>query len=158
MVNDGKHRTRYIILTILPECSFPYDWNYALLHTMSIFSLSGWELSRATLEASKQWMKVMMEKEPKQMILNNARIQWVSLYVGKKEWTGSTKFSDHKGISLADDGDDADVDMHFLSARESDDPLMKRLVEAFDVDNPAPTATDTTESTTEAATPDSATD
>ena len=122
---------------------------------MSIFSLSGWELSRATLEASKQWMKVMMEKEPKQMILNNARIQWVSLYVGKKEWTGSTKFSDHKGISLADDGDDDDVDMHFLSARESDDSLMKRLVDAFDADHPdTATAPDTTEKADDSVSPD----
>ena len=141
VVADQIHRTRYIIVNILPECSFPYDWNYGFLHAMSIFSLSGWELSRAAMDASRLWMKIRIEKEPNEMILNNARIQWVSIYVGKKEWRGTIKLSQHKGLSI---DEELELDTHFVNAREiaeaTGDPLMKRLLEA--VDNSDPVITD----------------
>lgn len=88
--------------------------------------------------ASRERMKVMMEKEPKAMLLNNARPQWVTLYVGKKPWKGTSKLSKHKGLSVEDEP--LEMDSHFLNARESDDPLLKRLIEAFDADNPTDTA------------------
>ena len=139
VVSDQIHRTRYIIVNILPECSFPYDWNYGLIHAMSIFALSGWEMSRAALEASKKWMQVIMKKEPKTMILNNARIQWLSLYVGKKEWSGTTKLLQHKEQTTDDDGA-IDLDTHFINVREmaeaTNDPLLKLLLEVADAEFP----------------------
>ena len=131
-VSDDKHRLRYVIVNLLPDCSFPYDFNYAIIHSMSVFALSSWEISRASLEASKQWAQVMIRTEPGQFLLNSARIQWVSVFVGKKPFSGTTKLSQHRGISVPDGNEVIELDTHFVNAREMDDPVIKELLDAID--------------------------
>lgn len=132
-VDDGKKRTRYIVATVVQDTEYPYDVNFPLIQTMGIVSLSAWELTRSTIAASEAFAKVIISERPMPPILNNAAVEWVSLYVGREKFTGPTNLRS-MAIAGSKPSDDLDMDAHLYNLRSMDDPLTKRLIEAADLD------------------------
>lgn len=131
-VDDGSKRTRYIVVTIVWDTEYPYDMNFPLIQSMGIVSLGAWELTRSAIAASEEFAKVLITDHPVPPILNNAIIEWVSLYVGKKGFTGPTNLKE-TAIMKEDSLDDLDTDTNLYDLRSIDDPLVKRLLEAVDI-------------------------
>lgn len=131
-VDDGKKRTRYIVVMVVNDTEFPYDLNFPLIQCMGIVSLGSWEMTRAVIAASKEYARVQLVESPTPPILNNAIIEWVSLYVGKKGFTGPTNLKE-TAIMKEDSLDDLDTDTNLYDLRSIDDPLVKRLLEAVDI-------------------------
>ena len=132
-VDDGRKRTRYIVVTVVQEAEYPYDMNFPLIQIMGIVSLSAWETTRSSIAASEAFAKVMITEQPVPPILNNATVEWVSLYVGRENFTGPTNLRTMTAISDRPP-DDLDIDTHLYILRSMKDPLAQRLVEASDQD------------------------
>lgn len=108
------------------ECNFP------LMQTMDIMALFSWELSRAVAQASREIARVKVVEEPMPPILNNAQIEWVSLYVGKKPFEGK---ADMQTDSITQNGENVTLDIHLCEVRElQSDPLIAKLIDAYDAD------------------------
>ena len=134
-VDDNEKRLRYFVVTIIPDSEFPYDRNYALFNALRIVSLDCWEVMRAILAASREYMGVGITVDPKPPILNNARIYWVSLYLGRKPYNGHTRLSEQWIRVEEYDGFESDV--HLFKLRElPEDPLIRRMIDAYDADHP----------------------
>ena len=98
-------------------------------------SLHCWELIRATLAAATSDMRVMLANNPIPPILNNARIEWVSLYLGKQPYRGISKLSEQ--WTEAEDFDNCENDVHLYKVREMEaNPLLQRLIDAYEADYP----------------------
>ena len=133
-VDDNANRQRYIVVTVIPDAEYPFNYSYPLIHTLWMVELGCWETARATLAACRKDMEVRLVTEPKPPILNNARMEWVSLYLGRKPYEGYLKLSDQRPEN---DPDGLDCDVHLLRVREMDsDPLLQRLLCAYDADHP----------------------
>ena len=134
-VNENGKRQRYFVITIVPDTDFPYDSSYPLLMFSGVASLHFWETARATLEASEQWMKVQLATEPEPPILNNARIEWVTLYLGREPFKGITKLSEQ--WAEAKDYDGFEMNVHLYEVRKMEPcPVLQRLLDAYDKDFP----------------------
>ena len=134
-VDDNANRQRYIVVTVIPDAEYPFNYSYPLIHTMWMVELGCWETTRATLAACRKDMEVRLVTETKPPILNNARMEWVSLYLGRKPYEGYLKLSDQR---RENDSDGLDCDVHLLRVREMDhDPLLQQLIDAYDADYPA---------------------
>lgn len=69
------------------------------------------------------------------VILNNARIEWVSLYLGRQPYRGISKLSDQ--WTEAEDFDGCENDVHLYKVREMEtNPLLQRLIDAYEADYP----------------------
>ena len=105
-VESQTDRQRYILVTIIPDVPLTYECNFPLMQTMGIMALFSWELSRAVTQASREMAQVKVVEEPMPPILNNAQIEWVSLYVGKKPFEGKadiqTDSITHNGENFRD--------------------------------------------------------
>ena len=133
-VDDNANRQRYIVVAAIPDAEYPYNYSYPLIHAMWMVELGCWETVRATLAACRKDMEVRLVTEPKPPILNNARMEWVSLNLGRKPYTGYLKLSDQRS---AETQDGLDCDVHLLRVREMDpDPLLQRLLDAYAADFP----------------------
>lgn len=130
-VDDGKKRTRYIVATVVQDTEYPYDVNFPLIQTMGIVSLSAWEMTRSTIAASEAFAKVVISENPVPPILNNAKVEWLSLYVGRAKFTGPTNLRS-MAIAGSNPSDDLDMDAHLYDLRSMDDPLAVMLVEVAD--------------------------
>lgn len=134
-VDSNEKRLRYFVVTVIPDTKFPYDRNYALFNMLRIVSLDCWELMRAILAASREYMGVGITVDPKPPILNSARIEWVSLYLGRKPYNGHTRLSEQWIRVEEYDGFESDV--HLFKLRElPEDPLIRRMIGAYDADHP----------------------
>lgn len=134
-VDENKKRQRYVVVSIVPDAEAPYNYSFPLIHAMWMVSLGCWETVRATLVACRQDMQVRIVTEPKPPILNNARLDWVSLYLGRKPYEGCLKLSEQR--SEAENEGKLDCDVHLLSVRAlPPDPLLHRLLEAYDAEYP----------------------
>ena len=93
-VDANEKRLRYFVISVIPDTEFPFDYSYPLIHTMWMVSLHCWELIRAALGACTKEMQVLLAKNPVPPILNNARLEWVSLYLGREPYNGICKPSE----------------------------------------------------------------
>lgn len=131
-VESQTDRQRYILVTIIPDVPLSYEYNFPLMQTMGIMALFSWELSRAVTQASREMARVKVVEEPMPPILNNAQIEWVSLYVGKKPFEGK---ADIQTDSITQNGENVTIDIHLCEARElQSDPLIAKLIDAYDAD------------------------
>ena len=134
-VDANEKRLRYFVISVIPDTEFPFDCSYPLIHTMWMVSLHCWELIRAALGACTKEMQVLLAKNPVPPILNNARLEWVSLYLGREPYKGICKLSEQ--WVEAEDFDGIDADIHLYKVREKDDdPLLQKLIGAYDADYP----------------------
>ena len=134
-VDDNETRLRYIVVSVIPDTEFPFDYSYPLIHEMWMVGLHCWELTRAALAACTKEMQVLLAKNPVPPILNNARLEWVSLYLGRLPYQGISRLSEQWAESEDFDGVDADV--HLYKVREMEcTPLLQRLIDAYDKDYP----------------------
>ncbi|MBQ1363460.1 MAG: hypothetical protein IIY43_10495, partial [Oscillospiraceae bacterium] len=134
-VDANEKRLRYFVISVIPDTEFPFDCSYPLIHTMWMVSLHCWELIRAALGACTKEMQVLLAKNPVPPILNNARLEWVSLYLGREPYKGICKLSEQ--WVEAEDFDGIDADIHLYKVREKDDdPLLQKLIAAYDADYP----------------------
>lgn len=133
-VNDNDNRQRYIVVTVIPDAEPPFNYSYPLIHTMWMVALGCWETVRASLAACRKNMQVRIVTEPVPPILNNARMEWVSLYLGRLPYMGYLKLSEQR-----EEGDcgGLDCDVHLLKVRDMEpDPLLQELLQAYDLDFP----------------------
>lgn len=128
-VDHNSKRNRYIVVTIVPDMDFPYDFNFPLILGMSIISLCTWELSRAGIAASEKYARIVITPDLKPPILNNAVVEWVSLYIGRKEYTGPTNL-----VHMSTNSENLNLDTHLFKLRQMDHDLIRRLIEAVDAD------------------------
>ena len=134
-VDDNDKRMRYFVISVIPDSEYPFDYSFPLIHTMWTVGLHCWELTRATLAACTKDMRVLIAKHPVPPILNNARIEWVSLYLGRKPYRGISRLSEQ--WENPEDFDECETDVHLYKLREMDsDPLLQRLLDAYDADYP----------------------
>ena len=134
-VNDNSKRQRYLILTVIPDTEYPYNYSFPLIHAMWTVALSCWEDVRATLAACRKCMQVCIATEPIPPILNKARLQWVTLYLGRAPYQGILTLSQQRAAGEAEM--DTDVDVNLYKVREMElDPLLQRLIDAYDADFP----------------------
>ena len=134
-VDDNAKRRRYFVITLVPDTEFPYDSSYPLIMFSGVASLHFWETTRATLAASEQWMKVALATEPTPPILNNARIEWVTLYLGHQPFRGITKLSEQWADAKDFDGFEMNVHLYEIRNMEPCETL-QRLLNAYDKDFP----------------------
>ena len=134
-VDANDKRLRYIVVSVIPDTEFPFNYSYPLIHELWMAGLYCWELTRAALAACTKEMQVLLAKHPVPPILNNARIEWVSLYLGRKPYEGISRLSEQ--WVEAEDFDGLDADVHLYKVREMEhDPLLQRLIDAYDKDYP----------------------
>lgn len=135
-VDENAKRTRYFVLTAIPETEYPFDLSFPLIQQMRLICLIAWETVRAALTAARADLRVVLANEPEPPILNNARLEWASVYLGKKPYVGIMRLVDQ-----CRDGDAPDIggdfDVHLFKAREmAPDPFIDRLIAAYDADRP----------------------
>ena len=134
-VNDEGKRRRYFVVTIIPDSEFPYNFSFPLIHYMRTIGLACWEIIRATLYACTKDMRVLLANDPKPPILNNAIIEWVSLYLGRKPYEGISELSQQ--WLNANEYDGNNMDIHLYKVREMErDALLQRLIDAYEADFP----------------------
>ncbi len=136
-VDSPDKRQRYFVVTVVPDTDHPFDVNLPLFHQLRIIGLHCWEVIRAVLAANREDTAVALAMEPKPPILNNARIEWVTLYLGRKPYDGLTRLSQQ--WKSMEEFDGYETDIHLFKLREmSADPLLQCLIDAYDTDFPQP--------------------
>ena len=136
-VDSLEKRLRYSVITIVPDTDHPYDVNLPLFHQMRIIALHCWEIIRSVLAANREFARVLLANNPKPPILNDARIEWVTLYLGRKPYDGFTRLSQQ--WKSMEEFDGYETDIHLFKLREMPrDPLLQRLIDAYDADFPQP--------------------
>lgn len=134
-VDANEKRLRYFIITVIPDSKFPYNFSYPLIHEMWTVSLHCWEIIRATLAACTEEMRVVLANNPIPPILNNARLEWISLYLGRQPYRGFSRLSEQWAED--DEFDGLEADIHLYKAREMEpSPLIQKLLDAYDSDFP----------------------
>lgn len=138
-VDDNDKRTRYFLLTIVPDTEYPYDLNLPMIVYSSVAALTCWENIRAILAASHEWIRVRVANKPIPPILNNGWIHWGTLYLGRKEFSGVTtmreQWTEGEKPSIT-------LDPHFYNVRRMDDvPVLRELIAAYDETFPADSGT-----------------
>ncbi len=134
-VDADEKRMRYFVITVIPDTDYPYDYSFPLIHQAWTVSLHCWELIRATLAACTKEMRVLIASNPVPPILNNAVLEWVSLYLGRKPYRGISRLSEQ--WAEAEDFDGCEVDVHLYKVREMEQSdLLQRLIDAYDGDGP----------------------
>lgn len=131
-VENSADRKRYILITLIPDVDLSYELNFPIIQTMGIMALSSWEFSRAAVLATQFMAKINLVEKPFPPILDNAVIEWVSIYVGRTDFRGGGDIA----ASYSEDVKDPwHFDIHLFKARQMEDnPLINRLVEAYDAD------------------------
>ena len=123
---------------------------YALQQAVSGKEWHGWKLvegrsnrrytneaavTQAVKEAGFDPFEHMLANNPIPPILNNARIEWVSLYLGKQPYRGISRLSEQ--WAEAEVFDDCENDVHLYKVREMEtNPLLQRLIDAYEADYP----------------------
>ena len=134
-VDNNFKRHRYFVVTVIPDTEYPFNYSYPLIHSMQILGLSCWEMVRAVLAAAREDMRTKLVANPVPPILNNARIEWLSIYLGRKPYEGIIQLKDMMDTDCSDAISFYNV--HLFNARESEPSnLLQRLLEAYDSDFP----------------------
>ena len=135
-IADNDKRLRYIVVTVVPDAEFPFNYSFPLIHAMTMVELNCWEMVRATLAASRKDMQVLIATEPIPPMLNNARLEWVSIHLGRKPYEGVIQLREQ----MVDECENENVgkyDVHLFRAREAEpNPLLQELIDAYDADCP----------------------
>ena len=126
-INSPEKHSRYLVVTLIPYLDSPYLANYPLFITGGIMSLYAWEMARAALAVSRMYAEVKFTEHPVPPIMNNASVEWVSLYLGEEPFTGSLSLKD-----MILDGEEINLSAHVIEVRKLDDPRAMKLVEAWD--------------------------
>ena len=135
VVDENGKRMRYIIVTVIPDTDFPFNYSYPLINLMWTVSLTCWETIRATISASRKYFRIFLADHPEPPILNNARVNWVSLYLGRMPYEGISRLSEQ--WASAESWADVDRDVHLFEVRNMEPhPALQRLIEAYDLDHP----------------------
>ena len=79
---------RYIVIIAAPDVEDAYAMNYPFMQWCAVNCLQAWEMSRATLRASKAYAQVVLTGSPVPPLLNMADVEWVTLYMGKNPFIG----------------------------------------------------------------------
>ena len=137
-VDANAKRMRYFVVTVIPDTDYPYDCSYPLIHQMWTFSLHCWEICRATLAACTKDMQVRIATDPVPPILNNAVIEWVSLYLGREPYRGISQLSEQWLNREEFDGYEFDVHLYKIREMEKNE-LLDRLIGAYDAAFPVET-------------------
>ena len=133
-VGENEARSRYVLITVIPDIPPAYELNFSLIQSMSIMALMSWEISRASTEASHAMANILITKNPVPPILNNAMVDWVSIYVGRKIFEGADNLMGKYAVSSEEN---LPLDMHLYQVRQMDpDPLLERLLQAYEKDIP----------------------
>lgn len=123
-------------MTVVPDAEFPFNYSFPLIHAMTMVELNCWEMVRATLAASRKDMQVQIATEPIPPMLNNARLEWVSIHLGRKPYEGVIQLREQ----IVDESENENVgkyDIHLFKAREAEpNPLLQELIDAYDADCP----------------------
>lgn len=135
VVDDNDKRMRYFIVTVIPDTDFPYNYSYPLINLMWTANLTCWETIRATINASRRYFRIFLADHPEPPILNNARVNWVSLYMGRYPYEGVSRLSEQ--WASAESWADIDRDVHLFEVRKMEPhPALQRLIDAYDLDHP----------------------
>ncbi len=132
-VDSEEKRMRYFIITVIPDTDYPFDVNLPLFHQMRVTGLRCWELTRAVLASCREDIVAVLTSTPRPPILNCARLEWVSLYLGIEPYRGATRLSQQWQSAEEFDGYEADVHLYKLREMPSN-PLLQRLIDAYDLD------------------------
>ena len=139
-VDSPEKRQRYIVITIVPDTELPYNKCLPLFLYSGVNNLYHWEMVRATLDICERGMDAVISDRPVPPIMNNARIEWVTLFLGRQPFQGITELSRLWMESIDDDG--IEVDVHLYDVRRmKTDPVLQRLIDAYDSDCPLGTTT-----------------
>lgn len=134
-VDANEKRLRYIIVAVLPDTEFPFNYSFPLIHEMWQFALFCWDTIRATLAACTKEMQVLLVAELVPPILNSARIEWTTLYLGRIPYCGISKISEQ--YASAEDFNGLEVDVNLFKVREMESsPVLDRLIAAYEADFP----------------------
>ncbi len=132
-VDADEKRMRYFVITVLPDTEKPFNYSFPLIQQMWTFSFACWEIVRATLAACSADLQVVIANRPIPPILNNAVVEWVSLYLGKEPYKGINMLSQQWVETEDFDGIESDVHLYKVREMEQNDAL-QRLITAFDDD------------------------
>ena len=80
-------------------------------------------------------MIVQIAENPTPPILNNAIIEWVTLYLGREPYHGITALSEQLDDISEFDGYEADINLYKVREMEQTE-LLQRLIGAYDEDFP----------------------
>ena len=80
-------------------------------------------------------MIVQIAENPTPPILNNAIIEWVTLYLGREPYNGITALSEQWDDISEFDGYEADINLYKVREMEPNE-LLQRLIGAYDEDFP----------------------
>ena len=131
-VENSADRRRYILITLIPDVDLAYELNFPIIQTMGVMALSSWEFGRAATLASQFMAKIKLVEEPVPPILDNAVVEWVSLYVGRSDFPGGDNLKACCDEKVADPWS---FDIHLYEARKMEDnPLIRKLVDTYDAD------------------------
>ena len=131
-VENIEDRRRFVLITVVPDVDAAYALNLPTFQTVGYLALYGWDLSRATTRAAKYAGEVKFATKPLPPVLNNAYVDWVTIYVGKNDFQGRRNIG---ATYVEGENDLLDMDIHLYEARKMEEkPLMQKLVEAYDAD------------------------
>lgn len=134
-VDSNEKRMRYFVIMILPDTEYPYNCTYPLFHEMWRASFFCREMMRASTAAALNYSYVRLVDELEPPILNNAVIEWVSIYLGREPYKGITLMSEQ--WLREDEYDGKETDTNLYKPREMEyNPILQPLIDAYDRDFP----------------------
>ena len=69
-------------------------------------------------------------------MLNNARLEWISIHLGRKPYEGVIQLSEQM-VNESENENVGKYDVHLFKAREAEpNPLLHKLIDAYDADCP----------------------
>ena len=134
-VDNNEKRMRYFVIMVIPDTEYPYNYSAPLINELWKISLNCWETIRAAAAAAVEYQYVQIANDPIPPILNNAVIEWVTLYLGRKPYRGITLLSE-QWENIADfDGCESSINLYKVREMEQND-IIQRLIDAYNVDFP----------------------
>ena len=130
-VDDNTKRQRYIVIAVIPDTEHPYDQSFPFILQSWTIGLVCWENIRATLAACAMDFKVVLKENPVPPILNNAKVEWVCLYLGRKPFSGINSISEQTADVFF--GHNIDIHLYEPGNMEST-PVIQRLIDAYESD------------------------
>ncbi len=131
-IKKNEDRNRYVLITVIPDVSPMTAMNFPIIQTMNIMSFIAWEQARSVTEACRREAQVQIVTGDSLPLLNTARIEWVSIYVGKALYTGTKSMFD--GYKEPDENS-VKLNLNIYEARQMEqNPLLDRLIAAYDMD------------------------
>lgn len=134
-VDSNDKRMRYFVIMVIPDSEYPFNYSMPLINELWRCSLNCWEITRACIAAATNYQFVKIANDAVPPILNNAIIQWVTLYLGRKPYRGISLLSEQWADGEEFDGYEADTNLYKIREMEQN-PLLQKLIAAYDEDFP----------------------